>query len=183
MYNDGTNYYSAFLGWKDGNGSHSARNVSVKYPEDKNTSVQNGDNNAKGYPAYLIFNPGAASGGETVDMTAYTANGSISVSGNKSKDIETTEPEAAVRNGFDVYYNGKVYSVSADGEDNRKDDKTGKYVFDKSKFSVVPTFTDATTVTPPAECEFEIVTSMHNLSNCFVLYCCFSLDLYKILEY
>ena len=145
MYNDGTNYYSAFMGWKDGNGSHSARNVSVKYPEAKNTSVQNGDNNAKGYPAYLIFNPGAASGGETVDMTAYTANGSISVSGNKSKDIETTEPEAAVRNGFDVYYNGKVYSVSADGEDNRKDDKTGKYVFDKSKFSVVPTFTDATT--------------------------------------
>ena len=145
MYNDGTNYYSAFMGWKDGNGSHSARNVSVKYPEAKNTSVQNGDNNAKGYPAYLIFNPGAASGGETVDMTAYTANGSISVSGNKSKDIETTEPEAAVRNGFDVYYNGKVYSVSADGEDNRKDDKTGKYVFDKSKFNVVPTFTDATT--------------------------------------
>ena len=145
MYNDGTNYYSAFMGWKDGNGSHSARNVSVKYPEAKNTSVQNGDNGAKGYPAYLIFNPGAASGGETVDMTAYTANGSISVSGNKSKDIETTEPEAAVRNGFDVYYNGKVYSVSADGEDNRKDDKTGKYVFDKSKFSVVPTFTDATT--------------------------------------
>lgn len=145
MYNDGTNYYSAFMGWKDGNGSHSARNVSVKYPEAKNTSVQNGDNGAKGYPAYLIFNPGAASGGETVDMTAYTANGSISVSGNKSKDIETTEPEAAVRNGFDVYYNGKVYSVSADGEDNRKDDKTGKYVFDKSKFNVVPTFTDATT--------------------------------------
>ena len=145
MYKSGTNYYSAFMGWKDGNGSHSARNVSVKYPEAKNTSVQNGDNGAKGYPAYLIFNPGAASGGETVDMTAYTANGSISVSGNKSKDIETTEPEAAVRNGFDVYYNGKVYSVSADGEDNRKDDKTGKYVFDKSKFSVVPTFTDATT--------------------------------------
>ena len=150
MYKSGTNYYSAFMGWKDGNGSHSARNVSVKYPEAKNTSVQNGENGAKGYPAYLIFNPGDASGGETVggetvDMTAYTANGSISVSGNKSNNIETTEPEAAVRNGFDVYYNGKVYSVSADGEDNRKDDKTGKYVFDKSKFSVVPTFTDATT--------------------------------------
>ena len=149
--NDGTDWYTAFMGRKGTNTYSDRRNVTIFVSEldlenEKLPEEETAERMSKYAGTYL--NHSDDSWTNETDRENHkkfmTANGAINVTGSEetSNSYESSGKNKEIVD-IEAFYNGKVYTIN-EGTPDKRAEEPSKYAFDKNKFSVKEVYSDGT---------------------------------------